>query len=137
MREEYHILIWFDQQVSLAEGKSFSLRHIRPVQNTQQWRQMGGMTSNPLTSNDHYNGCTAPLTSKRYILYIHSTNIGTEYFKHGTYSPFFVFKMQFISNSNVFGSCIIHILFTRCAKIKKNFGAKMLIPKKHASTAPI
>jgi hypothetical protein len=23
-------------------------------------------------------------------------------------------------NSNVFGSCIIHILFTECAKIKKN-----------------
>ena len=32
------------------------------------------------------------------ILYIYSTNIGTEYFKHGTYSPFiFLFKMQFVS----------------------------------------
>ena len=38
---------------------------------------------NPLTPNDHYSGCTAPLTSKRCILYIYSTNIGTEYFKHG------------------------------------------------------
>ena len=37
---------------------------------------------NPLTPNDHYNGRTAPLTSKRCILYINSTNIGTEYFKH-------------------------------------------------------
>ena len=44
---------------------------------------------NPLTPNDHYSGHTAPLTSKRYILYIYSTNIGTEYFKHGIYSPFF------------------------------------------------
>jgi len=44
---------------------------------------------NPLTPNDDYNGRTAPLTSKRSILYIYSTNTGTEYFKHGIYSPFF------------------------------------------------
>jgi len=44
---------------------------------------------NPLTPNDPYSGRTAPLTSKRCILYIYSTNTGTEYFKHGTYSPFF------------------------------------------------
>jgi len=44
---------------------------------------------NPLTPNDPYSGRTAPLTSKRCILYIYSTNIGTEYFKHGIYSPFF------------------------------------------------
>ena len=44
---------------------------------------------NPLAPNDHYSGRTAPLTSKRYILYIYSTNIGTEYFKHGIYSPLF------------------------------------------------
>ena len=43
---------------------------------------------NPLTPNDDYSGRTAPLTSKRYILYIYSTHIGTEYFKHGIYSPF-------------------------------------------------
>jgi hypothetical protein len=45
---------------------------------------------NPLTPNDPYRGRTAPLTSKRCILYIYSTNIGTEYFKHCIYSPFFV-----------------------------------------------
>ena len=44
---------------------------------------------NSLTPNDHYSGRTAPLTSKRYILYVYSTNICTEYFKHGIYSPFF------------------------------------------------
>ena len=44
---------------------------------------------NPLTPNDHYSGHTAPLTSKRCILCIYSTNTGTEYFKHGIYSPFF------------------------------------------------
>jgi len=31
-------------------------------------------------------------------------------------------------NANLFGSCIIHILYTGCAKIKKNnSGAKRLI----------
>jgi len=53
---------------------------------------------NPLRPKDRYSGRTAPLTSKRCILYIYSTNRGTEYFKHGIYSPFFfLFKMQFVS----------------------------------------
>jgi len=35
-------------------------------------------------------------------------------------------------NSNVFGSCIIHILYTECAKIKKNnSGAKRLKGSPH------
>ena len=42
-----------------------------------------------LTPNDDYSGHTAPLTSKLCTLYIYSTNVGTEYFKHGIYSPFF------------------------------------------------
>jgi len=52
---------------------------------------------NRLTPNDSYMGRTTPLTSKRLILYIYSTNVGTEYFKHALYSPFFLFKMQFVS----------------------------------------
>jgi len=52
---------------------------------------------NRLAPNEPYMGHTAPLTSKCYILYICSTNIGTEYFKHGIYSLLFVFKMQFVS----------------------------------------
>jgi len=52
---------------------------------------------NRLTPNDPYMGRTAPLTSKRFILYIYSTNIGIEYFKHALYSPFFLLKMQFVS----------------------------------------
>ena len=43
----------------------------------------------PLTPTDPFRGRTAPLISKRCILYIYSTNIRTEYFKHGIYSPFF------------------------------------------------
>ena len=53
---------------------------------------------NSLTPNDLYMGRTTPLTSKSCILYIYSTNIGTEYFKHALNSPvFFLFKMQFVS----------------------------------------
>ena len=53
---------------------------------------------NRLTPNDPYMGRTAPQTSKRCILYIYSTNIGTEYFEHALYSRFFfLFKMQFVS----------------------------------------
>jgi hypothetical protein len=36
-----------------------------------------------LRPNSHYGGRTTPLTSRRCILNIHSTNIHTEYFKHG------------------------------------------------------
>jgi len=45
-----------------------------------------------LTPNDYYSGLTAPLTSKRYILHIYSTNTGTEYFKNYIYSPFFLLQ---------------------------------------------
>ena len=75
---------------------------------------------NRLTPNDPYMGRTAPLTSKRCILYIYSTNIGTEYFKHALYSPFFFSsKCSLFHNAKFFGSCIIDILYTGCAKIKK------------------
>ena len=81
-----------------------------------------------MTPNDPYNGRTAPLTSKRCILYIYSTNIGIEYFKHVIYSPIFFSSIcSLFHNSNVFGSCIIHILYTGCANIKKKSGAKILI----------
>jgi len=75
----------------------------------------------PLTPNDPYRCRTAPLTSKRCILYIYSTNIGAEYFKHCIYSPSFFCssKCSLFHNSKVFGSCIIQILYTGCAKTKK------------------
>jgi hypothetical protein len=67
-----------------------------------------------------YSGRTAPLISKRCILYIYSTNIGTEYFKHGIYCPFFSSsKCSLFHNSVVFGSCVIHILNTGVVKLKK------------------
>jgi hypothetical protein len=73
---------------------------------------------NPLTPNDLCMSRTAPLTSKRCILYIYSTNIRTEYFKHALYSPFFFSsKCSLFHNDNLFGSCIIHVLYTVCAEI--------------------
>ena len=75
---------------------------------------------NPLTPNDHYSGRTAPLNSKRWILYIYSTNTGTEYFKHGINSQFFPSsKCSLFHNSNVFGFRIIHILYTGVLKFEK------------------
>jgi len=74
---------------------------------------------NPLKPNDPYKGRTAPLTSKRYILYIYSTNIGTEDVKHGIYCPFFPLQNAVFHNSNIFGSCLIHILYTGVLKLKK------------------
>ena len=64
---------------------------------------------NRLTHNDPYMGRTAPLTSKRYILYIYSTNIGTEYFKHAVYS--LPFSLQ---NAVCFImlTCLVPVLFT-------------------------
>jgi hypothetical protein len=44
---------------------------------------------NHLTPNGHFSGRTAPLTYRRCILCIYSTNIRTEYFKHAARSPFF------------------------------------------------
>ena len=44
---------------------------------------------NHLTSNGHYMGRTALLPSRRFILYIYSTNIRTEFFKHAAHSTFF------------------------------------------------
>jgi len=44
---------------------------------------------NLLTPNDTYMGRTAPLTSKHFILYIYSANVGTEHFKHALYCLLF------------------------------------------------
>ena len=75
---------------------------------------------NPLTPKDLYMSSTAQLTSKHCVLYIYSANVGTEYFKHALYSPvFFSPKCSLFHNANLFGSCIIHILHTGCAEIKR------------------
>ena len=64
---------------------------------------------NHLTPNDPYMGRTAPLTSRRCILYIYSTNIGTVYFKRAQYSPF-----SSLQNAVCFImlTCFVPVLFT-------------------------
>jgi hypothetical protein len=83
----------------------------------------------PLTPNDPYRGRTAPLTSKLCILYIYSTNIGNEYFKHGVSSPFIPLQnaVCFIILTYLV-PVLFTFLYTGCAKIKNNkSGAKRLI----------
>ena len=57
----------------------------------------------------HIWGRNAPLNSKRYILYIYSTNIGTEYFKHALYSPFFSLQNAVCF---IMLACLVPVLFT-------------------------
>jgi hypothetical protein len=46
-----------------------------------------------------------------------STNISTEYFKLAAHSPIFSSKCLCFHNAPFFGSCVIYILHTGCAKI--------------------
>ena len=83
---------------------------------------------NPLTPNDPYSCRTAPLTSKRFILYIYSRNIGTEYFKHGIYYRSFPLQNAVCF---IILTYLVPVLFTfhiqDVLKLKKNSGAKRLI----------
>jgi hypothetical protein len=59
-----------------------------------------------------------PLPSKNPILYIFSTNIRTEFFFNMLHTlRFFSSKCRLFHNATFFGSCIIRILHTECAKI--------------------
>jgi len=77
------------------------------------------MVLNLLVPNVNYSGRTAPLTSKVafyiFIQQIYLLNILNMVYT----SVFFSSKCSLFHNSNIFGSCVIHILYTGCAKIKK------------------
>ena len=68
---------------------------------------------------------TANLQMLHFIYY--STNIRTEYFKHAANSPFFFsLECRLFHNATFFGSFVIHILYTGCAKIKKKIRRQMV-----------
>ena len=84
---------------------------------------------NPLTPNDLHMSRTAPLTSKHCILYIYSTNVGTEYFKHALNAPFFSLQNALCF---IMLTCLVPVSFTfyiqGVLKLKKNnCGVKGLI----------
>jgi len=72
---------------------------------------------NLLTPNVNCSGRTAPLTSK-VAFYIFIQQIYLLNILNMIYTLcFFSSKCSLFHNSNVFGSCIIHIIYTGCAKI--------------------
>jgi len=80
----------------------------------------GGQFINLLTFKNRASyiedGRTATLQMLHFI-YFFSTNISTEYFKQAAHSQFLSSKCRLFHNATFFGSCIIHILHTECAKI--------------------
>ena len=83
-----------------------------------------------MTLNDHYSGRTAPLTSKICILYIYSTNTGTEYFKHGIYSPFVSLQNAVCFIIVTYLALVLFTFYIQAVlklKKKNNSGAKRLM----------
>ena len=52
------------------------------AEETEEWKILHNEELNHLKPYGHYMGRTTQLTSRCFILYIYSTNIRTEYFKH-------------------------------------------------------
>ena len=77
-------------------------------------------TFNPLMPNDPYKSRTAPLT----LHFMYSTNIGTEYFKLGIYSPFSLSLSLQNAVCFIIPKYLVPVLFTfyiqGVLKLKKN-----------------
>ena len=84
---------------------------VRPVQSLSACTRVHFTFTTCLTllkPNDLYISRTAPLTSKRCILYIYSTNLVTKYFKHALYSPFFSLQNAVCF---IMLTCLVPVLF--------------------------
>ena len=113
------IIIWNGytqekQYSSKADGRHKSLIHEK-----MKLKKRNSYSINPLKPNDAYRRRTAPLTSK-VAFYIFIQQIWVLNILNMVYTlRFSSSKCSLFHNSNVFGSCIIHILCTGCVKIKK------------------
>ena len=81
---------------------------------------------NPLKPNDAYMCRTPPITSRRCILYIYSTNIRTEYFKYSTNSPFFPLQNTVYF---IILHCLVPVLFAFYLQGVLKFKCKIQAPK--------
>ena len=79
-----------------------------------------------------YTGCAK--IKKNAVCFIILTYLVPAFFTFYIQGVLKLKKCSLFHNSNVFGSCIFHILYTGCAKIKKISGAKRLIDFRGTTT---
>ena len=99
----------FGPRRRLAGGVPASSNRRRKREEQDEASGLLNLQVNRLTPNNPYMGRTAPLTSKCCILYIYSTNIGTEHFQHALYPPFFSLQNAVCF---IILTCLVSVLFT-------------------------